>query len=73
MLSNIKWQDNRIEIIQPKTATAVNLPLLPDVGWAIIDYLKNVPVPWVKAPAAPGTPFGMPVPLTPWLPKPAPN
>jgi len=41
MLSNLKWQDNRIELVQSKTATAVNLPLLPDVGWAIIDYLKN--------------------------------
>ncbi len=40
-LSNLKWQDNRIELIQSKTATTLNLPLLPDVGWAIIDYLKN--------------------------------
>lgn len=40
-LDNLKWQDNRIELIQSKTATALNLPLLPDVGWAIIDYLKN--------------------------------
>jgi len=40
-LSNLKWQDNRIELIQSKTAAVLNLPLLPDVGWAIIDYLKN--------------------------------
>jgi integrase len=40
-LNNLKWQDNRIELIQSKTAAVLNLPLLPDVGWAIIDYLKN--------------------------------
>jgi integrase/recombinase XerD len=40
-LSNLKWQDNQIELIQSKTASALKLPLLPDVGWAIIDYLKN--------------------------------
>jgi site-specific recombinase XerD len=40
-LNNHKWQDNRIELIQSKTAAVLNLPLLPDVGWAIIDYLKN--------------------------------
>lgn len=40
-LSNLKWQDNQIELIQSKTASTLILPLLPDVGWAIIDYLKN--------------------------------
>ena len=40
-LSDLKWRDNRIELIQSKTASPLNLPLLPDVGWAIIDYLKN--------------------------------
>lgn len=40
-LSDLKWRDNRIELIQSKTASALNLPLLPDVGWAIIEYLKN--------------------------------
>jgi len=40
-LSSLKWQENCIEIIQSKTATALKLPLLPDVGWAIIDYLEN--------------------------------
>jgi len=40
-LNNLKWQNNRIEFIQSKTAAVLNLPLLPDVGWAIIDYLKN--------------------------------
>jgi len=40
-LNNLKWQENCIELIQSKTATALKLPLLPDVGWAIIDYLEN--------------------------------
>jgi integrase len=31
-LNNLKWQDNRIELIQSKTAAVLNLPLLPDVG-----------------------------------------
>ena len=37
---NIKWETNRIEFIQPKTQNQVSLPLLPDVGWAIIDYIR---------------------------------
>jgi integrase/recombinase XerD len=40
-LGNLKWQENRITLIQSKTSRELNLPLLPDVGWAIIDYLKN--------------------------------
>ena len=40
-LSDLKWRENRLELIQSKTASVLNLPLLPDVGWAIIDYLKN--------------------------------
>jgi integrase/recombinase XerD len=40
-LENLKWQDNRITIMQSKTSSELNLPLLQDVGWAIIDYLKN--------------------------------
>ena len=40
-LSDLRWRDNRIELIQSKTASVLTLPLLPDVGWAIIDYLKN--------------------------------
>lgn len=41
MLSDIKWSENKIEFIQSKTNELVSLPLLRDVGWAIIDYLKN--------------------------------
>ena len=40
-LDNLKWQDNRVELIQSKTSKPLTLPLLPDIGWAIIDYLKN--------------------------------
>jgi len=40
-LSNLKWEENRIELIQSKTNDLLILPLLKDVGWAIIDYLKN--------------------------------
>jgi len=40
-LENLKWQENRITLVQSKTSRELNLPLLPDVGWAIIDYLKN--------------------------------
>lgn len=40
-LSDIKWGENKIEFIQSKTNGPVSLPLLKDVGWAIIEYLKN--------------------------------
>jgi len=40
-LSDLKWRENRLELIQSKTAAMLTLPLLPEVGWAIIDYLKN--------------------------------
>jgi site-specific recombinase XerD len=40
-LDNLKWRENRIEIVQSKTSEALSLPLLPDIGWAIIDYLRN--------------------------------
>ncbi len=40
-LSDLKWRDNRLELLQSKTASVLNQTQLPDVGWAIIDYLKN--------------------------------
>jgi site-specific recombinase XerD len=40
-LSNLKWDARKIEIVQHKTKQAVSYPLLDDIGWAIIDYLKN--------------------------------
>jgi site-specific recombinase XerD len=39
-LSNFRWNENLIEIIQNKTKNPLKLPLLRDVGWAIIDYLQ---------------------------------
>jgi site-specific recombinase XerD len=38
---NIDWYKQEIRIIQSKTKEPLTLPLLDDVGWAIIDYLKN--------------------------------
>ena len=40
-LSNLRWNENVIEIIQNKTGNPLQLPLLRDVGWAIIDYLQH--------------------------------
>ena len=39
-LSDIKWEKSCIEIVQVKTGKQVALPLLDDLGLAIIDYLK---------------------------------
>jgi site-specific recombinase XerD len=39
--SNIDWQKKILSIIQRKTGVPLVLPLLEDVGWAIIDYLRN--------------------------------
>lgn len=38
--SNIDWENNKINIVQYKTGIPLSLPLLPEVGNAIIDYLK---------------------------------
>jgi len=38
---NFNWNENYIEFSQSKTSALIRLPLLKDVGWAIIDYLKN--------------------------------
>jgi site-specific recombinase XerD len=39
-LSDLKWDKSCIEFIQGKTEKAIVLPILDDVGEAIIDYLK---------------------------------
>jgi integrase len=39
--SNIDWEKNEINIVQQKTGTPIKLPLLKDVGEAIINYVKN--------------------------------
>ena len=40
-LSELDFENNRISIIQQKTGKPLTLDILPDVGWALIDYLKN--------------------------------
>jgi integrase len=40
-LSDIDWQKNCIRVLQSKTEIPLTLPLLNDVGWAVIDYLKD--------------------------------
>lgn len=37
---NLCWEENLIKFIQVKTGVPVELPLLPEIGNAIIDYLK---------------------------------
>jgi len=40
-LSNLNWNKKTIALSVRKTGQALELPLLDDIGWAIIDYLKN--------------------------------
>lgn len=39
--SDFNWNENYFEFSQAKTGRKVRLPLLKDVGWAIIDYIKS--------------------------------
>ena len=39
--SNIDWEQHTVSFTQIKTGEPLSLPLPIDVGWAIIDYLKN--------------------------------
>jgi integrase/recombinase XerD len=39
--SHLDFENNCIRIVQKKTDKLLVLDLLPDVGWAIIDYIKN--------------------------------
>jgi integrase len=39
--NNLKWERKEIELVQQKTGKRVTHPMLPDVGWAIIDYVKH--------------------------------
>lgn len=38
---NIDWRNSKIEFTQGKTQYKNALPLLKDVGWALIDYIQN--------------------------------
>jgi integrase len=39
--SDLDWAGNRLSIVQAKTGRRVELPLLKDVGWAIIEYVRD--------------------------------
>jgi integrase len=38
--SDFDWPDNRLSVVQAKTGHRVWLPLLKEVGWAVIDYIR---------------------------------
>jgi site-specific recombinase XerC len=40
-LSSFNWIRKEISIVMQKTKQPLQLPILDDVGWAVIDYLKN--------------------------------
>lgn len=40
-LSDLDWTSRTINILQEKTKVKVTYPILNDIGWALIDYLKN--------------------------------
>ncbi len=39
--SSLDWAKKELHIVQKKTGTPLTLPLPDDVGWAIIDYIRN--------------------------------
>jgi integrase/recombinase XerD len=40
-LGDLDWRAKQITIVQHKTGRPLSLPLLDDVGWAIIDYVRG--------------------------------
>jgi site-specific recombinase XerD len=40
-LSNLNWLRRTISLTVHKTRKPIELPILDDIGWAIIDYIKN--------------------------------
>lgn len=40
-LTNLDWHKKEIRFFQEKTGNTVTYPILNDIGWAIIDYLKD--------------------------------
>jgi len=40
-ITDINWQRRTINLTMQKTGYPIELPLLDDIGWAVIDYLKN--------------------------------
>jgi integrase len=39
--ADFDWPGNRLSVVQAKTGRRVQLPLLKEVGWAVIDYIRN--------------------------------
>ncbi len=39
--ADLDWPANQVSVVQAKTGRRVDLPLLKDVGWAIIDYVRD--------------------------------
>ncbi|MGH2862458.1 MAG: tyrosine-type recombinase/integrase [Solirubrobacteraceae bacterium] len=39
--ADLDWPGNRLSVVQAKTGRRLDLPLLKDVGWAIIDYIRD--------------------------------
>ena len=39
--ADFDWPGNRLCVVQAKTGHRVQLPLLKDVGWAVIDYIRH--------------------------------
>lgn len=39
-MQNFRWEENKLVFTQSKTREILSLPLIPEVGWAVIDYLK---------------------------------
>ena len=40
-LNSLDWNRKKLVIVQTKTRQTLELPILDDIGWALIDYLKN--------------------------------
>lgn len=40
-LGDLDWRGKQVRIVQHKTGRPLSLPLLDDVGWAIIDYVRG--------------------------------
>ena len=39
--ADLDWPANQVSVVQAKTGRRLQLPLLKDVGWAIIDYVRD--------------------------------
>jgi site-specific recombinase XerD len=40
-IGDFHWAEKKLCFVQSKTRQPLELPLVPDVGWAVIDYLKD--------------------------------